>query len=363
MKMFSPKVFLFAFALALAFLRPPAARARGEKFEVQRVAEGVYAVVRREPLGLWFEANNVLIVNDEDVVVVDSNISPAATREVIGALRKITAKPVRYVVNTHWHEDHVIGNQAWREAYPAVEFVGHASTLRDFPAVGLANRKQAVEGGASLAAMFRKQIAEGRSLADGAALAEEERAGYAQTADLIERYVAESPAFRVVLPTLTVEDRLTLVRGARTIEIRHLGRGHTGADLVVYLPKESIVVAGDLVVWPVPLVGTTSHPAEFAAALEKLIALKPAVIIPGHGPVMRDDSHPRLVARLLNSIREQTEAAVKRGETLEQARKSVNLDEFRKALAGDSQLRAFVFHNYVTLPAVAAAYRQAAEKR
>lgn len=59
----------------------------------------------------------------------------------------------------------------------------------------------------------------------------------------------------------------------------------------------------------------------------------------------------------------QTEAAVKRGETLEQARKSVSLEEFRKALAGDSQLRAFVFHNYVTLPAIAAAYKQPTEKR
>jgi cyclase len=353
------RVFLFALLLSA----PHAAAAQSEKFDVQKVAEGVYAVIRREPPGLWFEANNVLIVNDEDVVVVDSNISPAATREVIAALKKITPKPVRYVVNTHWHEDHVIGNQAWREAFPAAEFVGHASTIADFTSVGLANRRQAVENGSNLAAMLRKQIAEGKSLAGGAALTEEERAGYAVTADLIERYVAESPAFKVVLPTLTVGDKLTLVRGPRTIEILHLGRGHTGADLVVHLPKEGIVCAGDLVVWPVPLVGTTSHPAEFAAALERLVALKPSVIIPGHGPVMRDDSHPRLVARMLHSIREQTEAAVRRGETLEQARRSVNLEEFRKLLAGDSPFRSFVFLNYVTQPAVAAAFRQATEKK
>jgi glyoxylase-like metal-dependent hydrolase (beta-lactamase superfamily II) len=165
-----------------------------------------------------------------------------------------------------------------------------------------------------------------------------------------------------VLPTLTAEERLTLVRGARTIEIRHLGRGHSGADLVVYLPREGVVAAGDLVAWPVPLVGTTSHPAEFAAALERLIALKPAVIIPGHGPVMRDDSYPRLVARLLNSIRDQTAAAIRRGETLEQARQSVNLAEFRDAVAGNSRLRGFVFDNYVTQPAIAAAFKQAAGK-
>ena len=131
----------------------------------------------------------------------------------------------------------------------------------------------------------------------------------------------------------------------------------------MYLPKEGIVCAGDLVVWPVPLVGTTSHPAEFAAALERLIALKPAVIIPGHGPVMRDDSYVRLEARMLASLKQQAEAAVARGETLEAARKSVNLEEFRKLFAGDSRFKSFVFANYVTSSGVAAAYREAAEAK
>jgi hypothetical protein len=92
-----------------------------------------------------------------------------------------------------------------------------------------------------------------------------------------------------------------------------------------------------------------------------MLALRPAVIIPGHGPVMRDDSHARLTLRLLNSIRDQTGAAVARGETLEAARKSVNLEEFRKLFAGDSRFKSFVFANYVTSSGVAAAYREAAE--
>lgn len=336
---------------------PDAARKTG--FDVVKVAEGVYATIRREPPGLWFEANNVFIINDEDVIVVDSNLTSASTREVLAALRRLTTKRVSHVVNTHWHEDHVVGNRVWREAYPGVEFVGHASTHADLPTVGAANRRQSVENGPRLAALLRESLRKGLNL-DGAALDEEERAGYATTAGLMEGYLSEAPTFQIVLPTLAVEDGLTLRRGERVIAIRHFGRGHTAADLVVHLPRENILIAGDLVVWPVPLVGSTSYPAAYAATLERLLALRPAVIIPGHGPVMRDDSHLRATHRLLASLARQTAAAVARGETLEQARRSVSLEEFRRHFAGASRFRSFVFANYVTASGVAAAHREAA---
>ena len=345
-----------ALTTALAAEEP----ARG--FEVTRLDEGVHAVIRREPVGMMFDANNAFIVNDEDVVVVDANATASSTRETIAALRRITSKPVRYVVNTHWHEDHILGNQVYREAFPGAEFIGHASTRADLTTIGAENRRQALEGGPGFVATLRRLLDEGRSLT-GAALTEEERAAYASDSRLVERYVAEAALVPIILPTIAAGDRLTLHRGGRTIEILHLGRAHTGADLVVHLPAERIAIAGDLVSWPVPLVGTTSHPAEFGRTLERLLDLRAATIVPGHGPVMRDDTYPRLLVRLLTAIRERTEAAVARGETLDQARKSVDLSEFRALITGDSQFRGFAFDNYVAIPAVAAAYREAKESR
>jgi hypothetical protein len=69
-----------------------------DNFEIQKVAEGVYALIRKEPLGLWFEANNVFIINDGDVVVVDANISIAATKEVIAARRATYATKIKQFV-------------------------------------------------------------------------------------------------------------------------------------------------------------------------------------------------------------------------------------------------------------------------
>jgi glyoxylase-like metal-dependent hydrolase (beta-lactamase superfamily II) len=330
-------------------------------FAVRQVADGVYALIRKEPLGLWFESNVIFIINANDVLVVDTNISLAAAREAVAALRALTSKPVRYVVNTHWHEDHLIGNQIWRAAYPDVEFIGHASTLTDWPVTGANNRRQAIKGGPGLAKMLRTQLEKNESLAGGE-LTAEERAGYAETVRLVERYGNEAPNFEIILPTLTVADKLTLQRGPRVIEIRHLGRAHTAADLIVFLPNEKLVLSGDLIVWPIPLIGSTSYPADYVATLEKLLALNPSTIVPGHGPVLRDDAYVKLMLRLLTSINQQVAAAVARGETLEQTRKSVDLTELRKAFAGDSKLKAFVFANYVTGPAVEAAYRQATEQ-
>jgi hypothetical protein len=78
---------------------------------------------------------------------------------------------------------------------------------------------------------------------------------------------------------------------------------------------------------------------------------------------MRDDSYIKLMIRLLKSIKQQTEASIARGESLEQMRKSVNLEEFRRAFAGASQHKALIFQNYVFLPATAAAFRQLTEKK
>ena len=117
-------------------------------------------------------------------------------------------------------------------------------------------------------------------------------------------------------------------------------------------------------VWPVPLVGNPqSRIGEWPATLEKLRALRPAKIVPGHGPVLYDDSYLKTLAELFSSIKQQTDAAVSRGETLEQARKSVNLDPFRKTIAGDSPVRQLLFANYVAYPAVGAAYAEASARR
>jgi glyoxylase-like metal-dependent hydrolase (beta-lactamase superfamily II) len=332
-------------------------------FSVQKLAEGVYAVIRQEPPGFMVDANNVFIINEEDVIVVDANGAPAITTQVLAALRRLTSKPVKYVINTHYHDDHIRGNQVYRAAFPGVEFIGHTFAREYLPEQGALNRKSFLEGAPGFLAELKGFLAKNKSPLGGD-LTAEERASIESGNRLVELVLSEGATAQTVLPTITVADRLTLHRGGRVIDIRHLGNGHTAADLVVHLPQEGILITGDLVVWPVPLVGNPqSHIGEWATTLDQLCALHPSIIVPGHGPVLRDDAYLKTLSAMFAFISSQTTAAVARGETLEQARKSVNLVEFRQQLAGDSPVRKLLFGNYVAFPAVAAAFGEATAKR
>src|SRR5215207_3400286 len=351
--------------LILFAAAPPAAFGQAGNFELVKLAEGVYLARRTEPAGLTVNANSVFIINEEDVVVVDATLTPGTAREGLAALRKLTDKPVRYVVNTHWHDDHVMGNVAYRDAFPGADFVAHEKTREYLPATGLTNRRMAMSPGGypGFIGALKRRLEKNESVFGGP-LNEEERAVLASDIRIAERYMAENPTAAVVLPTITLRERLTLHRGARRIDILYLGRGHTSGDIVVHLPDEGIVIAGDLVIHPVPYVGNPqSHPGEWGETLEKLLALKHTVIVPGHGPALRDDVYVHLMARLFSSMRAQVASAVSRGETLEQVRKSVNLDEFRKPFAGDSRVRRDIFDSYVLGAGIAAAYADATAKQ
>jgi glyoxylase-like metal-dependent hydrolase (beta-lactamase superfamily II) len=219
-----------------------------------------------------------------------------------------------------------------------------------------------VENAPKFVDFMRGLLKENKSLA-GDELTAEERASLTSDLRLADFVLGEASLSEVILPSITIQDRLTLHRGNRIIDILYLGRGHTSGDIVVHLPKEGIAITGDLVVWPVPFIGNDqSHIGDWARTLERLRALRPAIIVPGHGPVMRDDSYMKLIADMFASISQQTEAAVKRGENLEQVRKSVSFDDFRKQITGDSKQRRLIFRMYVTGPAVEAAFNDASAK-
>lgn len=353
---------LIRFSLLLIVLSLPFnAFGQAGNFEMVKVAEGVYAAIRTEPPGLTVNGNSVFIINDDDVFVVDTTLTPGTAKEELAALRKLTSKPVRYVINTHWHDDHIMGNQVYRDAFPGAEFIAHAATRDYLPVTGLSNRKGAMseQGYPGFIAYLKKQLQDNTS-AFGGPMDEEERVTAASDIKIAEQYMAQNLAVEIVLPTITLENRLTFHRGNRIIDIRYLGRGHTRGDIVVHLPREGIIIAGDLVIWPVPYIGNPqSHPGEWSAALGKLLALNPTAVVPGHGPVLHDTAYINLMARLLASLAQQVAAAVARHETLEQTRKSVNLDEFQKLFAGDSRVRRAIFGSYVKGAGIAAAYSDA----
>ncbi len=341
-----------ALSLALADAGP------SPHIRVETLADGVVAFLRTEPPGLAFDSNSVAIINDDDVVVVDAQSSPESTREVLEAIRGITSKSVSYVINTHAHFDHTIGNRVYRDAFPRAEFVAHERTREDMLHAGRERLQQMQAHLPEMKAFFTDLLHKGQWV-DGSPLNDEERESLTSDRAMAERYETIPAGFEPVLPTATIEQRLVLRRGRRTIDVRFLGRGHTDGDLIVYLPEDGILLTGDLVVWPVPLVGSTSFPLDYAGTLDALSGIRAGLVVPGHGPVFHDGAYLKQVSELLTSLATQTRAAVARGESLEQARKSVHLEAFRDRFAAGSLVRQTLFSTYVSGPGIQRAYEQA----
>src|SRR5215217_6971378 len=117
--------------------------------ELVRLDSDVYAAIRRDPLSLAVNSNSLIVVRDSDVVVVDAQFTRTATEETIAAIRRITRTPVAYVINTHWHDDHVAGDQVYRDSFPGVRFVMQENTAADLVTLGAPNSKAAGRGRAA----------------------------------------------------------------------------------------------------------------------------------------------------------------------------------------------------------------------
>jgi cyclase len=334
----------------------PLLAAQAVAISMRQLAPGVHAAMT-DPLGLISDSNVLIIINDADVVVVDSNILPQSARWVVAEIRKLTPKPVRYVINTHWHSDHHYGNAVYLGAYPGVEFIQHPFTreqliARDMPAL----KKNVEVEYPKIITNYEKALADGK-LADGREVTPERRVRINDLLRIYRGFVTEMAVTPVIPGTLLVTDSLVIQRGSRSIVVTFLGRGNTAGDLVVHLPQERIVATGDLVVSPSPF-GYFSHYGEWSATLRALKRLDVATIIPGHGPLMTDWEYADQLIELIESVWAQVTAAVAAGADLEATKKRVNLDSFRDRFAGtDARLRGSFDANFLT-PAVESAWRE-----
>ena len=261
----------------------PSAEAASTKKQVSdthvfdEVAPGVYFASGTGKVTLW--SNAMVVVNEADVVVVDSHITPDAARALIQSVKAVSDKPIRYLINSHFHFDHAHGNQVFPEG---VEIIGHEYTRERLLGDVLNESTYKVLG--SPAAQQRRIDALESQIASAQG---KERATLQLRLTALKRHVKALDEIEPTPPTITLTRKMTLFRSEREIQIHHLGRGHTGGDVVVYLPAEKVLFTGDLFYDGPPYLGD-SFPEEFISSLEALKKLEFDVIVPGHGPLVRD---------------------------------------------------------------------------
>ncbi len=297
-----------------------------QSFDIQKVADGVYAALPKP--GKLVGSNAAFIVNRDEVVVVDTHYRPSAARELVAEIKKVTPLPVRYVVNTHWHNDHVQGNQAYVGAYgPNVEYISQHLTRQDMIGKALPSIQDQLKSLPHDISDLEARLASSKD-EQGQPLSAEQRQQLSQRAADLKAYLEELRTIEPTLPTLTFERNLVLHRPGRQIYLFYYGKGHTRGDVVVFLPKEKVVATGDLLTNGIPFM-RDAHPVEWVETLRNVERLDFETAIPGHGPVQQGKTQlSRLISFLADAVAAVKDAVAK-GQSLDEAKKSIDLTRYR----------------------------------
>lgn len=217
-----------------------------------------------------------VFINDADVLVTDSEGSPASARSLLDGIKTVTDKPVKYLVDTHFHLDHAYGNAALP---PDVMIIGH-----DFTRTALLGR-EAREG--TTIKWFTTPMPERIAGLKKQAAAESDPAKKAtleaQAAAAEATLAVYSGDFPLKAPNVTVSQSMSLFSGAKEFRLLYLGRAHTAGDLIVHVPSERAAATGDIVFKATVGWQGDAFPNEQPATIEQLKPLNLDLLLPGHG--------------------------------------------------------------------------------
>ena len=301
------KMFLFLVS-GLAILPLRGAFAQDEDFSkielrVTKVAGSVYMLdAAKGDAG----GNIGASVGEDGIVIVDDQFAPLADK-IRAALKGVTDKPVRFVINTHYHGDHTGGNAIFQKEVPVI--------AQD---------------------NVRKRLEKGGKAGNGASVSFEHK-----------------PAERGALPIITFEHDVTVHLNGEDIRALHFPAGHTDGDSVIYFPQSNVVHMGDdFVAYGFPFIDVTSGGSidGMIDGVEKAIAqLPPDVkVIPGHGPVSNLDD-VRAYVKMLKETREVVEKALKKHKTMDQMKQEKILEPWKKYSGGFISTDAFIETLYNSL--------------
>ena len=302
------------FCLAVLLFLSANYTAAEDLFDIKPIADGVYAAIAKPAYKV--NCNAAIILLGDSVLVVDTHSKPSAARALIEQIKKITDKPVHYVVNTHFHWDHYQGNEAYPSSWPAgVEIISSEATRANIEQRGIPRVKHEI---VTMPAEIEKLKADLAKTSDP-----KQKDEIQKNLQQAEAYLAELKSMQVTLPTMTFDRSLILHRKARTVEIFWLGNAHTNGDIWVYLPKEKVLVTGDALHGWTPFMGD-SYPFEWIQTLDAAEKLDFDQVLGGHGDVMQGKQKFELWKQYFRDLLDETAQSYSAGASLEDAQKQVS---------------------------------------
>lgn len=309
-------------------------------FDIEKVADGVYAAIAK-PQAIT-NCNAAIFENAADLMIVDTHSKPSAAISLLSQIRsEITQKPVRYIVNTHFHWDHTQGAPAYHRIAPHADIVASEATRRLLGTHAQERLKASLE-------QTEKSLDGYRQALDRAPA--EDKQFYQSMVEQARAYLAEMRNYQPVLPNVTLTKDLIVHDKAHDLHLAFRGRGHTAGDVVVYCPQAKVVATGDLLLSTTPFL-SDGYPLEWNRTLLSVAEFDFAHVIPGHGGVQH--TRDRLY-QLGSFIVEMTEAVVqgkRKGHTIAEIQQTTTPDKLVTLHRyGYGDFLSSSIHRYTSIP-------------
>jgi glyoxylase-like metal-dependent hydrolase (beta-lactamase superfamily II) len=286
-------------------------------FEIQNVAEGVYfALARPQALA---NCNAAIFVNSADVLVVDAHSKPSAAAALIAQIKQqVTTKPVRYLVDTHFHWDHSQGNAGYADAFGKDLKIIASDTTKKLQAQFSQSRlRESLDPHGHpfpsqphvpvLLDTARQQLSTASS--------PEQKAEIADRIRQLEAFQREMQNFVPVLPTVTFGKTYVIKDKTHDLHVEFHGRAHTAGDVVVFCPQKRVVATGDMVLGTLPFLAD-SFPMEWPKTIDSVAKLGFDYVAGGHGAVQHGRQRMMNQRNYIEELAVRVEAGKKSGQSL-----------------------------------------------
>jgi glyoxylase-like metal-dependent hydrolase (beta-lactamase superfamily II) len=294
-------------------------------FTLQKVTDNVFFAFAHPQAQV--NCNAAVFVRSNDIVVVDAHSKPSAAASLLAQIkREVTPKPVRYLINTHFHWDHIQGDHAYRAANPKLDIVATAVTKQLMEQNSLTRLKESLE-------KIPLQIEELRRRAAGSDVAAE-RAFCAGQIRQLQAYQAELKDFKLELPTITFDKTYELKDSAFDLQLGFHGHAHTAGDVFVHAPQQQVMATGDASHCWLPFM-LDCFPQAWPHTIDEVTKMEFKFQLGGHGPVQSDRVVMTSQRNYIEELTERVAAAKKAGQPLEEMKKRITVASLRSMHSGD----------------------------
>ncbi|MFD2444350.1 MBL fold metallo-hydrolase [Bacillus sp. CGMCC 1.16607] len=247
---------------------------QSKHFNLREINKGVYAaIVTKNGGGV---GNAGIIDLGDQTIIFDTFNTPQAAFDLKQAALQLTNNPITYVVNSHWHGDHIRGNQAFYE-YEIISTTMTKELMDEIHPGRMEKQKKSLQELSDHIKSLEKEADKTKDLI--------EQENILNSVSQLKEIKASLPLLTYVSPSFTFEEKYIISGSKREVELISFGGGHTRSDMFLYIPNESIIFTGDLLVNGTHPYMLDGNPESWIDILEKMLILPIQVAVPGHGDI------------------------------------------------------------------------------